>query len=214
MARGIEIEWQLVPRDLEAVARWLGRACIPGGWTVVPSARRRLADAYYDTADRRISRAGFALRLRRAGEAVEATLKALRRAEAGLARRREITSVLDRVSVAALRASRGAVGRRLRGIVGSERLRRLFALRTDRRTYAVRARGRAVAELALDRTDVIVGGKPVRRIHRVEIEVKGGRPAEVAAFVATLRRGRHLTPAKRSKFEEGLRAAGRGEPPR
>lgn len=214
MARGIEIEWQLVPRDLDAVARWLGDACIPGAWTVGPSTTRRLADAYYDTADRRIARAGFALRLRRTGAVAEATLKALRRAEAGLARRREITSPLERASVPALRASRGAVGARLRGLVGSVRLRRLFALRTNRRVYAVRARGRAVAELALDRTDVLVGGKRVQSIRRVEIEVKAGRPAEVAAFVATLRHARHLTPAKRSKFEEGLRAVRRAGRPR
>lgn len=205
VARGIEIEWQFVPRDDAAFGRWLAGARFDDGWTVVPETTKRLVDAYFDTADRRLARAGFALRVRRAGGRVEATLKALRRAEEGPARRREITSPLARATVAALRESRGAVGTRLRRTVGTAPLRRLFGIRTRRRRFAVRDRGRRVAELALDRTDVVVRGRPARRILRVEVEVTAGSPARVGAFVATLRGRRHLKAARRSKFEEGLR---------
>lgn len=207
MPRGIEIEWQLVPRDDAAFERWLAGAGFDGGWTVVPEAKKRLADAYFDTDDRRLARAGFALRMRRDGGRVEATLKALRRAEGGLARRREITSPLARATAGALRASRGAVATHLGRTVGAAPLRRLFAIRTRRRTFAVRDRGRRVAELAIDRTQIVVRGRAVRRILRVEIEVTAGSPARVGAFVATLCRLRHLKAATRSKFEEGMRAA-------
>jgi triphosphatase len=207
VARPIEIEWQFVPRDAAAFARWLARARFDDAWSVVPAATQVLADAYFDSDDRRIARAGFAFRVRRVGSSVEATLKALRRAEDGVARRREITSRLTGATIAAVRASRGAVGTRLRRTVGSAPLRRLFALRTRRRTFTLRLHGRVVAELALDRTAVIVRGRVARRIERVEVEVKAGPPARVAVFAATLRRGGHLTLARRSKFDEGLRAA-------
>jgi inorganic triphosphatase YgiF len=152
------------------------------------------------------------LRLRRADGEVEATLKALARARRGPARRREISAATPEATVGGVLAARTRVGRIARAIVGDARPRRLFGVRTRRELFAVRRGGRLVAELALDRTRIAAAGR-ARRLTRVEIEVKRGPSARVARFVATLRRGRHLTRAAQSKFEAGLATAGR-RPPR
>ncbi len=207
--RAIEVEWQFEAADVDALARWLRRARFDGGWTVAPAKARTQRDVYLDTDDRCIQRAGFALRVRRSGGHVEATLKALARARGGLARRRELNERLADARMTTLRAATGLVGSRLRRLVGERRTRRLFALTTRRRTYVIRHRGRVVGELALDRTAIAARSGRPRRLTRLEVEVVGaGRAASIAGFVATLRRARHLRVARRSKFEEGLVAAG------
>ena len=203
-APAIEVEWQFATRDVAAVRRWL--AARPG--VVAPAAVVELRDVYLDTADWRLRRSGDALRVRRCGDGVEATLKALRRPRGAVARRRELGERLADARLATVRVGRGPVARRLRRVLGAAPLRRLFRLRTTRRTYVVRVRGRAVAELAIDRTVVVATGRATRRLARVEVELKRGRVADLAPFVAALRRACDLRPARRSKFEEGLRAAG------
>jgi triphosphatase len=212
MARQVEVEWQFVVRDIGRLGRWLLRARFDG-WSVSPSGVLGLRDTYLDTVDWRVHRAGYALRVRRSGDRVEATLKALGRARNGVACRREITERLPGARTSSLRVAPGVVGARLSRVIGERALRRLFALRTRRWTYVVRRDGRPIAELALDRTLVVPVRGRTRRIERVEVEVGAGPPALVASFVALLRRQRHLTIARCSKFEEGL-AAARLVPPR
>ena len=213
MARAFEIEWQYVVRDVDAFARWLARQAVPR-WSVTDAGARSQTDVYYDTEDWRLWSAGWALRIRASGTRNEASLKALRRARRGVARRREITAVLRERRPGALRTAAGPVGARLRRLGGTDALRRLFAVRTRRRTLVLRHDGSAVAEIALDRTRIAARGGRVRRLERVEIEVTAGSPALIARFVATLRRRRHLTIATRSKFEEGLRTARLAPSPR
>jgi inorganic triphosphatase YgiF len=213
-ARRFEVEWQFDVRDLDALGRWIVRAPLADAWTVTADRTLDLRDAYFDTDAWHVMRAGYALRIRRSGAAVEATLKALRRGrKGGVSRRREVTQRLGDARVESLRGSRGRVATRIARIVGAHALRRLFALRTRRRTFVVRHRGRAVAELALDRTAVTARGR-TRRLERIEIEVVAGAPVTVAGFVATLRRHRHLKATRRSKFEMGLAAAGHVTPRR
>ena len=213
-ARAVEVEWQFAVPDLAAFRRWLVRASFDG-WVVAPLGVVRLVDAYFDTPDWRLWRAGWALRLRRADAETEATLKALARARRGPARRREISTPMRDATVGRVLAARAGVGPLVRHAVGDGRPpRRLFGVRTRREIFAVRRDGRLVAELALDRTRIVAGRRARRLLMRVEIEVKAGTPARVARFVATLRRARHLTAATRSKFEAGLATAGLRPPPR
>jgi inorganic triphosphatase YgiF len=208
---GVEVEWQFDVRDVDAVGRWLACADLGPDWTVTRRAALRLRDVYFDTADWAVARTRHGLRVRTGGGDVEAALKAFGRSRGGAKHRRELVEPLSDGRLATLLAARGAVGRRVRAIVGSTRLRRLFSVHTRRGVWDVRRRGRIVAELALDRTR-IVARRGTRKLERVEIEVKRGAPAVVARFVATLRRGRRLDPARRSKFETGLAAAGLSRP--
>jgi inorganic triphosphatase YgiF len=205
-ARAVEIEWQLVVRDVDAFERWL-TALRFAHWSVEAAFAERLSDTYFDTACWSLWSEGHALRVRRNAAGTEASMKAIGRARRGVARRREITACMRDARPATLRALGGPIGAAVRRTLASGRLRRLFAVRTRRHTFTLRHDGRAVAELALDRTRITAGRDRSRRLERLEVEVKAGPPDLVARFVATLRRRRRLAFATRSKFEEGLRVA-------
>ncbi len=212
----VEIEWQFDALDLRPVERWL--AALPtiavktgDGGTVTALARtpRRLVDSYLDTDDWRLARAGFVVRTRRRGRHDEITLKDTRPAEgSGLRQRLEVTEVLPASGVAALGAE-GAVGRRLRAIVGSRRLREVLQVRTRRRPFALRVGGVDAAEVALDDTMIVVGGgqRPMQ-LRRVEVEVRPEWLEALDPIVDQLRASCGLQPARLSKFEAGLLAVG------
>jgi triphosphatase len=134
-----EIEWQFEAPDLEAVECCLEERPSVSGLTVVPGATKELTDTYYDTEDWRLYRAGYALRVRRDGKSVEATMKALAPAEdSGLKKRREISEPLRSGGVKTLTNARGPVGERLRLLAGPRDLRRLFEVRTRRKIFELR----------------------------------------------------------------------------
>src|SRR3712207_6905174 len=89
-----EVEWQFDADDLGPVEDWLKEHPSASGFAIHPEATKELTDTYYDTEDWRIYRAGYALRVRRDGKNVEATMKSLDPAEDGVRRRREISEPL------------------------------------------------------------------------------------------------------------------------
>jgi triphosphatase len=212
----VEIEWQFDALDLRPVERWL--AALPslavetgdaGTITALAKPPRRLVDTYLDTDDWRMARAGFVLRTRRRGRHDEATLKDTRPAEgSGLRRRLEVTQPLPAEGVDALDGT-GPVGRRLRAIAGSRRLREVLQVRTRRRPFALRVGGVDAAEVALDDTMIVVGGgqRPMQ-LRRVEVEVRPEWVEALEPIVNQLRVSCGLQPATLSKFEAGLLAVG------
>ncbi|MGO9856642.1 MAG: CHAD domain-containing protein [Acidimicrobiales bacterium] len=216
----VETEWQFDAFDLRPVERWL--ATLPtlaveaaGGGTVTALARtpRRLVDSYLDTDDWRIARAGFVVRIRRRGRHDEVTMKDTRPAEgSGLRQRLELTEVLPTSGLGAL-GSEGPVGRRLRAIVGTHRLREVLQVRTRRRPFALRIGGVDAAEVALDDTMIVVGsGHRPMQLRRVEVEVRPGWLEALEPIVEQLRGSCGLQPARLSKFEAGLLAVGQEIP--
>jgi triphosphatase len=212
----VEIEWQFDALDLRPVERWL--ATLPtlaietgDGGTITALARppRRLVDSYRDSDDWRIARAGFVVRTRRRGRHDEVTLKDTRPAEgSGLRQRLEVTEVLPPSGLDDLGAE-GPVGRRLRAIVGSRRLREVLQVRTRRRPFALRVGGVDVAEVALDDTMIVVGtGQRPMQLRRVEVEVQPDWLEALEPIVEQLRMTCGLQPARLSKFEAGLLALG------
>lgn len=137
-----EIEWQFDAPDLRSAESWLGERTSAFGLAVEPAGMRQLADTYYDTEDWRFYRAGYALRVRRAGKSVEATMKALAPPEDdGLKRRREISEPLRSGGVKSLTTARGPVGERLRLLAGAHDLCPLFEVRTRRTAFELRPHG-------------------------------------------------------------------------
>jgi triphosphatase len=212
----VEIEWQFDALDLRPVERWL--ATLPtlaietgDGGTVTALARppRRLVDSYVDCDDWRIARAGFVVRTRRRGRSDEVTLKDNRPAEgSGLRQRLEVTEVLPPAGLDGL-GHDGPVGRRLRAIVGTRRLREVLQVRTRRRPFALRVGGVDVAEIALDDTMIVVGtGQRPMQLRRVEVEVNPDWLDALEPIVEQLRISCGLQPARLSKFEAGLLALG------
>jgi inorganic triphosphatase YgiF len=214
MVDHVETEWQFDADDLSPVEDWLREHPSASGFAILPEASRGLTDTYYDTEDWRFYRAGYALRVRRAGESVEATMKSLSPAEDGVRRRREISEPLSSAGPKTLKRARGPVGERLRALVGARDLRPLFEVRTRRRVFELRPDGpsadssASVGEVTLDESEFFGHGEGPTRLRRVEVEV-GAEPRDgVSRFVDELRGSPGLRPAEASKFELGLSAAG------
>ena len=217
-----ETEWQFDALDLRAVVRWLGQeanGAHAGSVAAVPAASRNQVDLYLDTKDRRFQRAGYSLRVRRAGRprAAEATLKSLESvsvAHGGLRRRREVSERLERPDLVVLGRAEGAVGERVRAVAGRKRLAPLFEVRTRRRVFLLQRSGRECGEIALDETAIHpVSGETPARLSRVEVEVPEEAAATLEPFVERLRVACGLQPAGLSKYEAGLLVAGLPPPP-
>ena len=233
-----EIEWQFDATDLGSVERWLEDRPPDSGLRVAPSETKKLTDTYYDTEDWRFYRAGYALRVRRDGERVEATMKSLAPPEdGGLKRRREISEPLKYGGLKGLRAVRGPVGERLRLLLaGQGDLRHLFEVRTRRTVFELRPEDETaephgssdgivvgpegdirrregdapIAEISLDESE-FSGGEGEARLSRIEVEMsdEGAESYDaVAGFVDGMRGSLELRPTDSSKYGEGLSAAG------
>jgi triphosphatase len=208
-----EVEWQFDADDLDPVEGWLREHSCASGFAILPEATRELSDTYYDTEDWRFYHAGYALRVRRDGEGVEATMKSLSPAEdAGYRRRREISEPLRSAGSKTLMEARGPVGERLRALVGARTLRPLFEVCTRRRVFEIRPdepfsdNNASVGEVVLDDSEFSGDGKVLSRLRRVEVEAD---PRDgVGRFVDELRGSQGLRPAEVSKFEAGLCASG------
>ncbi len=209
-----EIEWQLLAEHLEPVRQWLVAHPKTAGLDITPLPAQRLRDTYLDTADWRLFRTGFALRIRERDGVREATLKSLRSARDDLADRQEITEALED-GPTTLSQAPGAVGSRMREIAGTTPLETLFRAETVRQRFAARRRKQAqdAAEIALDETCLYTrDGALLDRLRRVEIEATGGDTKSLAPFVAALQATCALARAGENKFAAGLRAAGLAPP--
>ena len=204
-----EVEWQFDADDLGPVEDWLKEHPSASGFAILPEATRELSDTYYDTEDWRFYRAGYALRVRRDGKDVEATMKSLAPAESGLRRRREISEPLRSGGPKTLVKARGPVGERLRALVGARELRRLFEVRTRRQVFELRPDDYpSVGEVALDSSEFSSKGGESTHLRRVEIEVDADPGDGASTFVDELRGSLGLRPAGVSKFEAGISASG------
>jgi triphosphatase len=217
----VEVEWQLDALDLRPVERWLGTfpRVAPGladGSSVVVTAVAqpdlRTVDVYLDTADWRIGRSGFVLRVRYLADEGEVTLKDTSPAIAGLRRRIEVSEPLPPDGLEAL-GTEGPVGRRLRALAGDAPLIRVLEVRTRRHPYRLQAAAEILGEVDLDDTIIVVGDDqyPVR-MRRVEVEAEPQWVDLLTPLVDQLRQDCSLQSAILSKFEVGLLAAGIGVP--
>ena len=218
----LEFEWQFEVDDHAAAERAVRALAEDLGLALAPSGDRRLLDQYLETADWAFHRAGYALRVRSRDGAAEATLKALVDQSDGPRIRREVSESLVGADRLALLTAAGPVTSRVRAVAGPRELRRLFTLRTHRRTFELRAapaagdpdaRGPVLAELAFDETAVDPngggGGGAATSLRRLELELASGAALEaVEPLAAALARTPGLARASISKFGVGLAAAG------
>lgn len=215
-----ETEWQFDLPEREVVERWLDENGGAGEISAGRGRTLRLIDRYYDTADWRLWRAGYALRIRSRGKRSEATLKSLADpGEQGFKRRREISEPLFSGGIEGLGDSEGPVGGRLWALAGGRKLEELFEIRTRRVAYPLSGSGEpdgaasVVGELAVDETEIAVPGaeEPVR-VDRVEVEEGAGGTERLSPFVSELREACGLAPDSVSKFGAGLAARGLAPP--
>jgi len=218
------VEWQFDAADLESAEAWLRQHSSGSGLMIEPESEEKITDTYYDAGDWRFYRAGYALRVRKAGRLAEATMKSLSPAEGNLRRRREITEPLDDDKPATLRKAPGPVGERARSLLGGQDAQPMFRVRTRRQKFAllledpVGGSGNGssadrvrIGEVLLDSTEIpLDGGKESARLRRVEVEAGAGTAPtpDLRGFVDEMQYALELRPASLSKFETGLYATG------
>lgn len=177
-----------------------------------PAVTRRLLSIYYDAGDLRLMRAGLFLRMRRQGGRWEQTVKAARRADAGLQRVLEVTDPapgpapdLARISVPEIRAA-------LEAALAGAALR--VACRSDiQRTVRVLAGDGGRVELAFDR-GAVSAGEAVDAVCELEIECIDGGAAPVWAWAQRLLAHEPARLLQPSKAARGFTlAAGQDLPP-
>src|SRR5918998_6229956 len=196
-----EVEWQFDGADLDSVEGWLGEDHEGLRIFIEAGEEKELTDVYYDTADWKLYRAGYALRIRRLDRRrSEAAIKSLASvaSDDDARRRREISETLRGEEPGALlnKKKLGPVGEHLRALSGSRELRPLFEVYTRRRTFDLfevqtgsadgslgevvqdaagnirrEAVGSRLGEAALDETEIPLGDEPVR-FSRVEVEAE------------------------------------------
>jgi triphosphatase len=213
-----EIEWQFDADELELVEGWLDQHYSgSSGLIVVSESTLEITDTYYDTDDWRFYRAGYALRVRNTDDEVEATMKSLTPAEGSLRRRREISEPLSDDKPSTLKEAGGAVGGRIRPLVGGRELRPLFTIETRRQGFALLLESSAdgnqdtvrIGEISLDISE-IPRGEEKASLTRVEVEAGIGMAPtpDLPGFVDEMQSALDLAPASTSKYETGLYASG------
>jgi triphosphatase len=184
----LEIEWRFDAPDLAAAASWLaGPGLASSNVTVAEGKTKELSDAYHDTRDWRVYRAGYALRVRE-GEGpaggFEVTFKSLASEDGlkGESKRREVTETHRgnaRGAIEVLRGSRGPAGELLRTFAGAREAPSLFALRNRRRTFDL-----VLHEDAPENGGLVVdasGDIRERRVSDGSSDGRAGEPSEQGA---------------------------------
>ena len=205
------MEWQFACTEFGTVQRWLAEHGTVGGLVIEPRSPLEIFDTYLDTEDWRIHRAGFALRIRAASGAAEATLKSLRSNRREVADRRELSEMLQNAASDWSHESSGPVAVRVRAVSGTHALRSLFEVRTSRQRYAVRRPDEAepLGEIALD--DTVISrphGEPTANLRRVEIEALTEAQEPLRVLAMRLRADCKLDLPTDNKYSQGLKSAG------
>ncbi|MGE0057600.1 MAG: CHAD domain-containing protein [Dehalococcoidia bacterium] len=198
-----ERELQFETHDLEAVDGWIRSQPRHAQLSFRSTGEKIQHDTYFDTTDWAIYRGGYSLRVRRRGEAAEATLKALGKAKNGFHSRREITQRLP--DAAGAWETAGEVTTRVQAMTAGKPVRPLFEIVNRRRTVAIERDGVELAEISLDDAQILVDGTARRTFARVEIEEStAGGLEQAESFIEALREAGGLLPTDTSKFELGL----------
>ena len=211
--------WQFDAVDLRPVIRWLDELAERAESLAVrtnPTGSTSHVEVYLDTDDRRFHRAGYALKVRRAGRGkgagAEATLTELESIATDPPRERsrhEVSEQLQSADSELLAKSDGPVGARVRAVAGRKKVRPQFDVRTRRRLLSAEAEGRSLGEIVLDEIAIRpAAGGAATRLHRVKIEAPEAALAALRPFVERLRDACRLQPAKLTKYEVGALAAG------
>lgn len=199
------------------------------GLAVLGGLLKEFTDTYCDTEDWRIYRASYALRIRQDTSSSEATMKStISAADGNLRRRREISEPLKNNQIDALPMTSGLVGIRLRELIGSHKLCRIFEVRTRRQTFdllldeqlveseraqtsdaAVR-----VGEVALYNSEIPLSDGLVR-LSRVEVEVDISAANvfwKLESFVKAMEVALGFRATNISEYEAGLYGTGQKLP--
>jgi CHAD domain-containing protein len=200
--RRIEVETKYQVKALGGADRYLVAPELGPFTPDGPVRSVRVEDRYIDSTDWALARAGFAARLRKTSHGIRINLKALSSTDARLQRRQEIDGPADRSLVPGDWPSSVARSSVLE-LCGDAALVDLVTIRQLRRVRHLRA-GKTRAELSVDEVEVVGDGRVLDSFEELEVELKGGDEAPLAALADLLDRNDDLRPISRSKLERAM----------
>lgn len=173
-----------------------------------------VSNAYYDTANERLRRAGVALRLRRDGKRRLQTLKVEADGAAFSTRAEwEIPAPGGRLEVGAFPREEILAATGLDVVRLARQLRPCFETRFARRSAPVIVDGATRAEISIDR-GYVAAGERREPINEVELELKAGDAGSLLRYAGQLAKPLGLALEFESKAERGYRlVAGEAFPP-
>jgi len=159
-------------------------------------------NVYFDTADRRLRRAQYGLRVRSIGPRRIATLKGAAKVRDGMYERDEWETDVEGDDPRTWPA--GEVRERVLALLGGAALAPTLTIRTRRRHIYAERGGERLAELSLDEGDIQAGSLE-QHFRELEIELlEAGERADLDTLVGLLRERFALIPEDRSKLARGL----------
>ncbi|GAC1663428.1 MAG: hypothetical protein NVS9B8_02410 [Candidatus Limnocylindrales bacterium] len=208
----IELKYRVV--DAAAGDRYLTAESIAGFRPTSAVRSAQVEDRYIDTADGAMARAGFAARLRQSAKMTTVGVKSsVRRVGTGnVHRREELEGPADRTA-----HPRDWPPSDARSLIleqcGDAPLVEVVTIRQLRRKRILELDGTSV-ELSLDEVDAVSRSRVVGRFVELEVELKTGDEAGLAAIDRELAADPGLAPADTSKLRSALRAVAAAEPKR
>ena len=208
-----EIEAKFIVRKPEQVEDAL-RALADAGFTIADRGETNHTDRYFDTADWSALCAGWACRIRRRDEKATLTLKSLHGPSGSVFVRDEVSQSIPGLMTPPS-APPGPAKQQLDEIIAGKPVVELFESSCQRTVYLVKKNDpeSVLIELDIDRTRIEAEkttekATGILEFTELELELKSGRTADLERAAAVLRDQAGLMPAKYSKFERGLQAAG------
>jgi inorganic triphosphatase YgiF len=202
---------EAVSREIEAKLAIADRAAFErvralrevAGYEIAEGEEVQVHDRYWDTPERALMHAGWALRYRESGVRVILTLKSLKASPGPVHEREEREAELKRLSQPQ-EWPESELKRIVMSAIGDAELVSLFVV-DQRRFIRSMTRGeRIAAHMSLDRITVLAGGRK-REYRELEIELQPcGTREDLSLVLAALQKEVALVPSPRSKFEEGL----------
>ena len=202
--RPVEVELKFRVADLAAAERYLAAESI-GSFAGSAGARAtQLEDRYVDTASGALTRAGFAVRLRKSGRDTIVSVKSLARTNGagGSVRREELEGPADRTAPPIEWPASDARSLVLE-LAGDAPLVELVTIRQLRRKRIVRD-GDTRVEISLDEVDVVVRSRVVDRFVELEAELVKGDEERLGALAEVLAADPALEAEQGSKLESAL----------
>lgn len=195
----LEIEAKFLAAD-ESVLESIGERRELAGYRLERVGTKRLRTVYLDTLAGDLSRTRIALRIRRQGPHVEATVKLPGVVTGAVHRRPEITVPLASFPRLPWRRIPSKLAALLPASAGPP-FTRIAETRVRRTLLHVLRENVVVAEIALDR----VGGGRERAYFEVEIELaRAGARRDLERLSRRLRKEHRLEPSRQSKLERAL----------